>query len=231
MRWSEALGLLPGCLQDNQLRIDWKLYELEGRFYRGRPKDGSIRTVDMPPFLAGLLGWYLATYPPRICTCDSTQPPWCPGERYVFLGPRCGHFRRSNYSSRIVRPAADGWHPKRGGPHARLDMPVLDDMAEPLPGRLLAPWPAAVAGDEFEPPRGKGVRRSPSTTSTASARPAGGPACFAWMERSCGIRSAARCALEPGSSPRAQRRPRGFPYAGACLLMACDTAIRRGSMT
>jgi integrase len=159
MRWSEALGLLPGCLQDNQLRIDWKLYELEGRFYRGRPKDGSIRTVDMPPFLAGLLGWYLATYPPRICTCDGTQPPWCPGERYVFLGPRSGHFRRSNYSSRVVRPAADGWHPKRGGPHARLAMPVLADMAEPLPGRLLPPWPAAAAGDEFEPPRGKGVRR------------------------------------------------------------------------
>jgi integrase len=25
MRWSEALGLLPGCLQGEQLRIDWKL--------------------------------------------------------------------------------------------------------------------------------------------------------------------------------------------------------------
>jgi integrase len=96
MRWSEALGLLPGCLQGEQLRIDWKLYELESRFYRGRPKDGSIRSVDIPPFLGALLGWYLATYPPRVCACGGSEPPWCPGERYVFLGTRRGHFRRSN---------------------------------------------------------------------------------------------------------------------------------------
>ena len=159
MRWSEALGLLPGCLQGEQLRIDWKLYELESRFYRGRPKDGSIRSVDIPPFLAALLGWYLATYPPKVCTCGGSEPPWCPGERYVFLGTRRGHFRRSNYSSRIVRPSAHGWYPKRGAPHARLAMPVLADMAAPLPGRPLPPWPAAVAGQEFAPPRGRGVRR------------------------------------------------------------------------
>jgi hypothetical protein len=77
----------------------------------------------------------------------------------VFLGTRRGHFRRSNYSSRVVRPAADGWYPKRGEPHARPAMPVLADMAAPLPGRPLPPWPAAVAGEGFAPPRGRGVRR------------------------------------------------------------------------
>ena len=159
MRWSEALGLLPGCLQGDQLRIDWKLYELESRFYRGRPKDGSIRTVDMPPFLAALIGRYLVTCPPRICTCEGTEPPWCPGGRYVFLGVQRGHFRRSNYSSRIVRPAADGWYPKRGGPARRPAMPVLADMTGPLPGRPLPPWPPATAGAEFQPPQGRGIRR------------------------------------------------------------------------
>jgi hypothetical protein len=38
-------------------------------------------------------------------------------------------------------------------------MPVLADMAAPLPGRPLPPWPAAAAGQEFAPPRGRGVRR------------------------------------------------------------------------
>jgi integrase len=90
IRWSEALGLLPGCLQAGQLRIDWKLYELESRFYRGRPKDGSIRSVDIPPFLAALLGWYLATYPPRVCTCGGSEPPWCPGSVKCSLAPGGG---------------------------------------------------------------------------------------------------------------------------------------------
>jgi hypothetical protein len=32
-------------------------------------------------------------------------------------------------------------------------------MAWPLPGRPVPPWPAAAAAEEFEPPRGRGVRR------------------------------------------------------------------------
>ena len=55
MRWSEASGLPPGCVGGDTIDIDWKLYDLEARFYRGRPKDGSIRTADVPPFLAELL--------------------------------------------------------------------------------------------------------------------------------------------------------------------------------
>lgn len=165
MRWSEALGLLPGCLEGQQLRIDWKLYELDGRFYRGRPKDGSIRRVDVPPFLTELIAWHMRTCPPRSCTCRNSEPPWCPGERYVFLGARAGHFRRSNYSSRIVRPAADGWYPARPDPRTRHSsgqrspVPVLADVTGPLPGRPLPPWPPVTPGKEFEPPQGKGVRR------------------------------------------------------------------------
>jgi integrase len=110
MRWSEAMGLTPGCVHDDTLDIAWKLYELDARFYRGRPKDGSIRTADLPPFLAELLAVHLDANAGRKCTCANPGPPWCRGDEYVFLGQRNGHFRRSNYASRFVRPAADGWY-------------------------------------------------------------------------------------------------------------------------
>ena len=37
-RWSEVIGLPPECVHADQVAIDWKLYELNGRFYRGRPR-------------------------------------------------------------------------------------------------------------------------------------------------------------------------------------------------
>jgi hypothetical protein len=40
-RWSEVIGLPPECMHGDQVAIDWKLYELNGRFYRGRPKPRS----------------------------------------------------------------------------------------------------------------------------------------------------------------------------------------------
>jgi integrase len=47
MRWSELVGLTPACVHSDRVDISWKLYELR-RFYRGRPKGGSIRTADLP---------------------------------------------------------------------------------------------------------------------------------------------------------------------------------------
>ncbi len=155
MRWSEVIGLVPGCVHDDRIDISWKLYELNGRFYRGRPKDGSIRPADLPQFLAGMLLRQLRAGTPR-CTCRNTEAPWCPGDRYVFVGPGQGHFRRSNYSERFFRPAADGSYPVRG---QRPAMPVLVDAAAPLPGRPVPPWPPAVSGQEFQPPAGRGVVR------------------------------------------------------------------------
>jgi integrase len=114
MRWSEVIGLVPGCVHDDRIDISWKLYELNGRFYRGRPKDGSIRPADLPPFLAEMLARQLGARTARKCTCRNAEKPWCPGDRYVFLGPGQGHFRRSNYSERFCRPAADGSYPASG---------------------------------------------------------------------------------------------------------------------
>jgi hypothetical protein len=74
----------------------------------------------------------------------------------VFLGPGGGHFRRSAYGARFFRPAADGWHPARG---SRPAAAVLADAAFAFPGRPVPPWPAAVAGEPFEPPAGRGITR------------------------------------------------------------------------
>jgi hypothetical protein len=154
MRWGEAIGLPPECLHDDNLGIEWKLYEMGGRFYRGRPKDGSIRHVDLPPFLAELLTAHVAASGRRTCTCRNATDPWCRGGKYVFLGPAGGHFRRSAYSARFFRPAADGWYPARSQQPAA---PVLADAASSFPGRPVPPWPAAMPGQPFEPPIGKGI--------------------------------------------------------------------------
>ena len=163
MRWSEIIGLTPACVHSDCIDIGWKLYELRGRFYLGLPKDGSIRPADLPPFLVSLLALQLAAPGGHRCTCRSTDPPWCPGDDYVFLGPGQGHFRRSSYGERFFRPASDGWYPARG---QRPAMPVLADVGGASPGRPVPPWPAAVAGEAFTPPTRRGVPRLRSDEAT-----------------------------------------------------------------
>jgi len=149
-----AVGLKPESVRDDQVSIEWKLYELRGRFYRGRP--GSIRLANLPPFLAELVADHLRAASGRRCTCTGTEAPWCEGGRYAFVGPEGGHFRRSAYGARFLRPAADGWYPAR---EKRSAAPVLTDAAFPFPGRPVPPWPAAIPGEPFAPPSGRGVIR------------------------------------------------------------------------
>jgi integrase len=167
MRWGEAIGLRPECVRADQLGIEWKLYELNGRFYRGRPKDGSIRPIDLPPFLAGLLASHVAANGASICTCRNTEVPWCTGDRYVFLGAEGGHFRRSTFSRRFFRPAADGWYPAAGH---RPAAPVLADVGLPFPGQPVPPWPAAIPDEPFAVPVGKGIIRLASDSVTGRCK-------------------------------------------------------------
>lgn len=196
MRWSEAVGLTAGCVRDDYLDIAWKLYELDGRFYRGRPKDGSIRRADLPPFLADMLSRHRATAERR-CSCTSADSPWCSGDEYVFLGPQGGHFRRSNYSERSLRPAADGWYPSHG---KRPRMPVLACADSVFPGRPLPPWPPAEPGMPFVPPTGRGVPRLASDATTGRC-----PACRRALRRRLDgniIRHSLDGAQCPGSGQR-----------------------------
>lgn len=174
MRWGEALGLPPECVRGDALDIHWKIYELNGRFYRGRPKDGSMRTADLPPFLSKLLTTHVETRPQKSCQCRQPRDAdndveWCTGANYVFLGPQGGHFRRSNYSERVMRPAADGLYPARKGREARAQMPVLVNLAHPWPGKPLPPWPHADPADsDYTPPAGRGRPRITDDDAVAS---------------------------------------------------------------
>lgn len=74
----------------------------------------------------------------------------------MFLSPGGSHYRRGPYGERYFHPAADGWYPERAHRTAR---PVLIDASAPFPGVPLAAWPAAVPGEAFIPPTGRGVAR------------------------------------------------------------------------
>jgi integrase len=225
MRWSEVIGLGPECLHDGHVDVSWKLYELNGRFYRGRPKDGSIRPADLPPFLAGMLTNHVRVRA-RKCTCRNTEKPWCPGGRYVFLGPEQGHFRRSNYSERFFRPAADGTYPARG---QRPAMPVLVDIETPYPGRPVPPWPMAMPGQEFQPPAGRGVARLVSDTATGRCAICG----RAWPRRLDGrliSHSAGGSRCEGSGQPPAGDLTLAswLPVLPRLTPTACGTVTRRG---
>lgn len=82
----------------------------------------------------------------------------------MFLSPGGSHYRRGPYGERYFHPAADGWYPERSHRSAR---PVLVDTSAPFPGQPLAAWPAAVPGEDFVPPTGRGVARFVSDPTTA----------------------------------------------------------------
>ncbi|WP_067171103.1 tyrosine-type recombinase/integrase [Microtetraspora niveoalba] len=184
LRWSEILALRPESLLDGDaLDVDTKIYELSG-FYLGYPKDGSLRVIDVPPFLGLLLRAQAKRA--RTCTCTGRKgrPPvdgdedveWCVGgrRRYLFLTREGAHYGRG-WSSATMRPAADGVYPGREDKRwPRPPRPVLADTAVygPSPARGRAqvlegayawpgrpvhvPWPYAEPGVEFVPPRGRG---------------------------------------------------------------------------
>lgn len=159
MRWSESCGLHPDLLHEGSWDVHWKLYELNGKFYRQYPKDGSMRTVDTPPFLDALVGTHLERMGSTRCACDPGTPdPFCAGGAYTFLGAGRTHARRSDFSRRFFRPAADGRYPEQRGQRPRPATPVLVDASSSWPGVAV---PARVAGDVFEVPGSRGVQRRP----------------------------------------------------------------------
>lgn len=149
LRWSELMALTREALDERgKIAAHWKLYESDGAFYWGRPKDGSMRTIDIPMWLWEML----QNIEPRRCTCPSdAEPPFCQGRHVLFLGERT-HHRRSAFSRLYLRPAADGFYPAKLRNAAGRPAPVLANVSTSWPGELMEPWPAAVAGVEYEPP-------------------------------------------------------------------------------
>ena len=143
-RWGELTAVegWPGKDSPIQTRetgistyaLDWQLRELGGVVCKSAPKDGSFRVLDLPPFLADLMHWAVENRR-ETCSCprDGGQPS-CKGDdqtppAYLFLGPKGGHPRRSNYADDFLTPAAEGLHPVRNGERRSVYV-----TAEPWPG-------------------------------------------------------------------------------------------------
>lgn len=104
-RWGELVGLQRPNLHLDPVEkahfvIDPDIGSLHesssGRLWLGPPKTPeSARTVSLPPFLVGLLRDHLDTH----------------DHRHVFVTPEEELHRRSNFSRRAMRPAADGTTP------------------------------------------------------------------------------------------------------------------------
>jgi len=130
VRWGELTAVEGSAGKNSPLQIpetgistyaiDWQLRELGGVVCKSAPKDGSFRVLDLPPFLADLMRWAMDNRQ-ETCSCprDGDRPS-CKGDdrtppNYLFLGPRGGHPRRSNYADDFLTPAAEGQHPVRNG--------------------------------------------------------------------------------------------------------------------
>jgi integrase len=182
MRLGEAVGLERGKVQPAALLVESQLHELAGKFYRKAPKelsyrngaDGHCGPVDLPPFLAKLLSRQAQKMAGIRCRCTGV-PPLCDGGSYMFLRPDRTHPRRTWLYRQIWRPAVDGWYlatQRRSG--TRPAMPVLVDASGPWPGVPVQPWPAAVPGEPYEPPRSgqrTGRKHIPTGTPLASWLP------------------------------------------------------------
>jgi integrase len=143
VRWGELLAV-EGGQPTSGLRltsdgistyaVDWQLRELGGVVRKAAPKDGSYRVLDLPPFLAGLMRSAVDNRL-KTCSCPSINGrPACKGDDrtpagYLFLGPKGGHPRGSNYSEDFLIPAAEGTYPLRKGVRRQVYV-----TAEPWPG-------------------------------------------------------------------------------------------------
>ena len=119
--------------------VDWQLLELGGAVCKSAPKDGSFRVLDLPPFLAGLMRWAMDNRRDTCCCPLEDDRPTCKGEdetppNYLFLGPKGGHPRRSNYADGFLTPAAEGLHPARHGLRRPSTSPPSRGPASPSAG-------------------------------------------------------------------------------------------------
>jgi integrase len=120
LRWGELIAVEGSNPANAPLHIvkdglstyalDWQLRELGGEVRKAPPKDGSYRVLDLPPFLASLTKWAIDNRMDSCCCPQIDGCAVCKGEdrtpaSYLFLGPKGGHPRRSNYADDfLTRP-------------------------------------------------------------------------------------------------------------------------------
>lgn len=154
MRWAERVGLQPKYVRPHSLRVDWQLEEDNGKLYLLPPKDDSNRDIDLPPFLSLLLANLITARDGQRCRCatkeikDQVEQPCQGGERWVFLGPRHGHYRNSNFARDLLDPAADGRYREEKGKRHRPARRVLVNLGEGAvwPGEPWPHWESVIRG-------------------------------------------------------------------------------------
>jgi integrase len=154
MRWAERVGLQPKYVRPHSLRVDWQLEEDGGKLYLLPPKDDSNRSIDLPPFLSLLLANLIGARDGQRCRCKpvtvdgQTEQPCQGGQRFVFLGPRHGHYRNSNFARDFVDPAADGRYREEKGRRYRPARRVLVNLGEGAvwPGEPWPHWESVIRG-------------------------------------------------------------------------------------
>lgn len=105
-RWGELTGLQRRNihLDDGCFVIDpdiGALHEIDGHFQLGQPKTAeSARTISMPAFLIDMWRYLLGLH----------------DHPHIFVTAELQHPRRSNFSRRAMRPAADGNHHREDPP-------------------------------------------------------------------------------------------------------------------
>lgn len=163
MRFGEVVGLRWEWVRAGKVKVRWQVSE-DGPLFLMPPKRGSRRWIDIPPFLDELLQELRDRFGHRVCSCkprkvEGQREQPCPGgQPHVFLGPRCGHFRASNFRDRTWHPAVWGRFAEWDGDNPRPARPVMVDMAKGWPGvPVRNPWPNAVKGEPFVVPRGRGI--------------------------------------------------------------------------
>ena len=90
VRWGELMAVEGWNGKDSPLQLpakgiatytlDWQLREIGGEVDKSPPKDGSYRTLDLPPFLADLIRWAVKHQRPA-CACPQDEPARLQGRR------------------------------------------------------------------------------------------------------------------------------------------------------
>jgi hypothetical protein len=162
LRWGEVIGLEHSYLHPGELRVEWQIREVGGRFYRIPPKDDSYRSpdwepclpVDLPPFLAALLARHAEGSAQRRCACAT--------EHGAAAGT-CSLLRTAGTTGGATTAAACSGPPATGGASQSTAGRSGSSPSTPPPGPASRSPPG--------PPRGWAAR--PGTARSATFRRVG----------------------------------------------------------
>lgn len=100
MRGGEIRGLERKYCKLGNVRVEWQLREVAGRFIKAPPKHNSRRDIPLPPFLTALMSEHLKRVKSEKCECHKGD--------YVFRAQGGPHMGRTNFANRYFRLAVDG---------------------------------------------------------------------------------------------------------------------------